>query len=625
LSKNIQSQTNLTVMKVITIKVNLCVFLLAGSEVIRHMPNQFISAAKSSPLDHLQWSPIPDKRVRNSKVWEFMGELTVFDSVLGCSYTIDDQLYCKLCLDEQKLDGTGNISKVYCAKRSTASGNHLLHASSKHKKQFPRDKPQSQVASVVTKMNERPQPSNQYDFNRDLAVYMARDLVPFEAFAQPGFLGFCEKNTSLIPPAPDTICAMALTDVHSAVKEKVKAILTSCYGGTLMMDMLTDKLQHLSYFTIRVSVIHEWQFKVLTLLIQPVETHDYQTLSMCVKSTLNEFLPDHKRNLLFNTTNSDSNMRSLSSLLGHERIDCVAQCLHLLLIADGISKVPELVLLLQKCKGILVAVHVNGHVLTSAVNIVKDMEVFERLRSIIKVLASDDLNPVTDDADSGQVITAVNETVSSGSIPVDNGVCSKWTSTLAMVESLLDLHKQLKEALRNVGKLDLFLRAEEIGVLLELRRFLTQIKLMNLLVSECNPNLSFLPLLRTRVLKACEPLRDADGQPIDCRIILRLKELVRSSVDKRIKINHLVKVASCFDPGVRNVLLTNDECVQLLRGAYDKLTKEGCAYHVPGLVRHAPVFLKTEPYMSTNEWKTHQSDDCGEISAKKLRLSLLQV
>ena len=42
------------------------------------------------------------KKVRNSKVWEFMGNLVDTDPKTACMSTTDDQLYCKLCFKEQK-------------------------------------------------------------------------------------------------------------------------------------------------------------------------------------------------------------------------------------------------------------------------------------------------------------------------------------------------------------------------------------------------------------------------------------------------------------------------------------------------------------------------------------------
>jgi len=65
-----------------------------------------------------------------------MGQLTVSDGTSGRSCPIDDLLYCKLCLEEQKLDAKGHMSKIYSSKKSTSTGNHLAHATGKHGKDY---------------------------------------------------------------------------------------------------------------------------------------------------------------------------------------------------------------------------------------------------------------------------------------------------------------------------------------------------------------------------------------------------------------------------------------------------------------------------------------------------------
>jgi len=66
-----------------------------------------------------------------------------------------------------------------------------------------------------------------------------------------------------------------------------------------MMDGWTDKYNANPYFAIRISIVHEWQFKVVTLSIQPVESHTSKALSKFVKSVISEFMPHHKQMLFF--------------------------------------------------------------------------------------------------------------------------------------------------------------------------------------------------------------------------------------------------------------------------------------------------------------------------------------
>lgn len=201
---------------------------------------------------------------------------------------------------------------------------------------------------------------------------------------------------------------------------------------------------------------------------------------------------------------------------------------------------------------------------------------FERIQCVMEILQCDDANPVIDDDEDDEAeandvvsVSARDKTIErKGHMSLKNSVVTRWNSALTMIESVLDLRVAMNEALRKIGKFDMCLDDDDFSVLEELKLFFSSFKSMTLLVSACSPNLSLLPLLRTRIIKACETQRDEHERPVDSASVKHLKTLVKASVDKRIKINDLVKLASCFDPGVRNVILTNDECRQILQEAY---------------------------------------------------------
>jgi len=84
---------------------------------------------------------------------------------------------------------------------------------------------------------------------------------------------------------------------------------------------------------------------------------------MFVRELLEEFLPKDKNVLLFDTTDGAANMIKLSRLLGHERVTCVAHCLHNLLITDTLNKIPEAQVLIAQCKDIVSALHFKAHII----------------------------------------------------------------------------------------------------------------------------------------------------------------------------------------------------------------------------------------------------------------------
>jgi len=96
---------------------------------------------------------------------------------------------------------------------------------------------------------------------------------------------------------------------------------------------------------------------------------------------------------------------------------------------------------------------------------------------------------------------------------------------------------------------------------------------------------------------------------------------VRTSVDTRIKINSLVKLSSCFDPGVRNVVLRNDECRELLQNAFEKLTGQDGVDSDGQDIRPSPVrhiFLQKPPAQQLTE-NSEESGDSTMMQAAKCR------
>ena len=152
--------------------IAVCALGGSASMSTQNKVNKFVSTLKAPPLTSLQWAPVSDKSIRQSKVWEFMGVLFVVDSATGCRCPIDDNLvHCKLCFYEQVSAGKdGHMLKIYCAKKSTASGNHIAHASQKHKREFQCEAPAtSKLAAWLAQSDDTSHSAgNQFESNRDL-------------------------------------------------------------------------------------------------------------------------------------------------------------------------------------------------------------------------------------------------------------------------------------------------------------------------------------------------------------------------------------------------------------------------------------------------------------------------
>ena len=70
----------------------------------------------------------------------------------------------------------------------------------------------------------------------------------------------------------------------------------------------------------------------------------------------------------------------------------------------------------------------------------------------------------------------------SGHQTLKNQVCTRWNSTLMMIESILDLQKALNEALNKIGKFDQCLTEDDFSTLTELHTFLSSFKPLTQLV-----------------------------------------------------------------------------------------------------------------------------------------------
>ena len=161
-----------------------------------------------------------------------------------------------------------------------------------------------------------------------------------------------------------------------------------------MMDGRTDKYKRLPYFAVRMSVVRDWKFKSH----HPCYTNWWRvTLQHFVKLVLEEFLPQNKKCFLFNTIDTAVNMKLISKLLGHERINCIAHCLQLLLTVDSFFKVPQLCVLLRKCKDVISCLHFKGYTVAQEIEHEKDADLLERVTSLMEQLVAEEDNRVADD------------------------------------------------------------------------------------------------------------------------------------------------------------------------------------------------------------------------------------
>ena len=539
---------------------------------------------------------------------------------------MSDLLYCRLCFEEQLADPQGLLAKVYCTATTTSSGNHLAHAASKHGLRFEKDPTvrvkmeqdedlfdlqlsddQSTAAegSGVAGSLELPE----LDFKRDFLMLACADLRPLSVVDQPGFRAFCERHTALELPSTFALSTVALNDEFEGLRTRIVSVLGSCVGGTLMLDGWSDGTSGplgRRFIAVRLSFVQNWSFEVVTLAVRPVDSLDASSAAPLVHDVVAQFLPQNgRRCVLFNTSPDTVDMRALSAALGHERINCVADSMNRLLTVDSLCRVSAVVQLLSKCRALVVAVHFDGFGVDGQreLDMQKyEFDMFEEMAEVHELLRLDDRNPVTPDVDH-------YVDVSGGP-----GIPTRWTVILATLNAVLDNRRAVGEALRRAGRTDLCPSTDDLELLTQLRDFLTPFQQFALLAAECSPNLSLVPLIRTRIERQCAQSspssEDSAGAGSARRPMNEVRQLVTTALDVRLPLTDVVRLNICFDPAVRDVLLQSSECEEVLMAAYKRLRDSPLAEHFP----RTTVTSTCDDYLE---------DSGGSAAAKRLRLSLL--
>ncbi len=619
-----------------------------------------MSKAKTLKDMNLFWVPYVEtfseskkmqSRTTRSDAWDFMGTLIIKNPQgheIERQVTFDtEHLYCKFCFVNEMERSDGLLSKVYKSSLTTSTGNWISHAAAKHSETFKKDETgsgsgstakQAKIIGWVQKVKDSAAANSQFEFNRDLALMICRDLQPFGIVERKGFSDFCTKNFAFELPSSDTLASTALMDVYCVLKRTVLDMLKECTAGTLMMDGWTDKYRGRPYFAIRVSVVHEWRFKVITLAIKPVEAHTSANLCRFVKEVIAEFLPVNRKFLLFNTTDGAANMVSLSRMLGHERITCFAHSIHLLVTTDSISKEEELDSLLARCKQIVSTLHFKGHMIEASVENAANAVLFRKVEHLQEIILADDDNPIcdSDELDSNN-LDITHQSQNNEQIPhphplpeqhsesrkrehasLKNSVPTRWNSVLTMVESLLDLREAVTEVLKKLGKAEMCLDEEDYDILEQVRKFLNPFNDLTLLISEACPNLSVVPLMRTKILKVCTIM------PSDAPVLVKVKKRIVANIDKRIPLSNLVRISAALDPAVRDIILQKDECSQVLADTYDNLEKSRYAEYIfPSMVSSAGTSV-TDLGLATCKAKEEIESEHFVCTAKRMRLALIQ-
>lgn len=324
--------------------------------------------------------------------------------------------------------GTGHISRVknYGKSSTTVLREHLTAEHNISEVHDGSSKKMVQSTLILQKKLENFQPSStQYDFNRDLAIWASLDLEPFMFSEKPGFKYFFEKNfPTMALPTRGTMSRGALYDVYDAIQMKVKEELQSQKGGAIciMMDGWTDKYKRNPYLGLRIAYVdNDWLYKVITLSLKVLPKHTATNMSAHIRQELADYGLEISGNAIqiFTTHDGAANMVKTSQLLRSSHFQhCVAHSLHLLLMNDGVNKVPELVDLLQRCKLAVVKLDTKGYIVDNERAKCNDREAMnvlaDRFAAVSAVLQADDELSLDTSASDSDSTTAISDNIDDG-------------------------------------------------------------------------------------------------------------------------------------------------------------------------------------------------------------------
>lgn len=113
--------------------------------------------------------------------------------------------------------------------------------------------------------NDETQTQLQYIFNRQIALWMCRDLLPFSTVTKEGFKDFCfsiKHTPNLALPCRSTISISALDDLYDCFMKRFIAVLDSApEHGTITFDCWTDSAKRTAYVTYTYHYMQDWSIK----------------------------------------------------------------------------------------------------------------------------------------------------------------------------------------------------------------------------------------------------------------------------------------------------------------------------------------------------------------------------
>jgi len=494
---------------------------------------------------------------------------------------VDDSFrYCHHCLASfqagvtaslaktAKSSQTVPLSKVTKYSMGTATSAMILHLFYMHNISLSRAKSSTAFAPTGD-LHGQPKPSfsgsgsrpsASASLNEALLKWLAMDNLPFSTVDTPAFRElFLRQLPKINLPSSDTLRLSTLPNVYSTMKTTVARMLFSASTLCLMFDGWSDKHNARHFLGIRASIITDnWVSMVLTLSCKQCP-QDTAGIKEHIAAELYDLglTPDVlKDKLVFTTHDGASVMLKTSRLLNSKYSQhCCSHALHLLLMTDGINKIPALRELLRRCKNIVTKLHFGGDIVEQEMQKTCATETVDKLCSQIahafEIVSCDNNMPISSNDNGTEALVTDNVNVEYPTLDrayrrLQQEVVTRWNSAVEMINSLFTRKNEVNEALKRTGNHNLLLKTLDWNTLSQLSGFLTGFKTLTEVASEGTVGLSIVPLIRAKVTAAC---RACDT---DVDEMAELKRRILAGLDVRFQLNDFILAATLLDPASKN-------------------------------------------------------------------------
>lgn len=177
----------------------------------------------------------------------------------------------------------------------------------------------------------------QYVFNRKIALWICRDLLPFDTITKDGFKDFWNSmnHTPNVPlPCRATISVSALDDLFDCCKKKFKEILAaSPEHGTITFDCWQDNAKRTSYVTYTYHYMQDWTIQTAVLKTAMLsKPHTGERLREHFEEAIQEYELSEKKITV--VTDGGSNIVKACRLMNIWRMGCIGHIVHNVVTRD---------------------------------------------------------------------------------------------------------------------------------------------------------------------------------------------------------------------------------------------------------------------------------------------------